>query len=168
MELLFYWTLLGLWFTVRLLFRCMAYMPLIYIGYLVSTHILSKKDNGFGWLVLTIVLACLFYLLIFFLKGMMLCLKKMNVWIWIPLFFLCIAFTCIMPVWMVHGILNRVIENKTVVWILSVAFGYYVYLKYQFSFDQAPSPAAPFYRAGIELTVALCKNKKLKAKNKGL
>jgi hypothetical protein len=139
-------------------------MPLLYAGYLVSTHMLSKKDNGIGGLVLAIVLAYFFYLLIFFLKGMMLCLKEMNVWIWVPIFFLCGAFTYIMPMWMVHAILNRVIENKTVVWILSVAFGYYVYLKYQFSLDQAPAPAVPFYKAGIELTLALYKNKKLKAK----
>ena len=167
MELLFYWTLLGLWYTGRMLFRCLAYIPLLYTGYRVSTHILSKKDNGIGWLVLTIVLAYFFYLFIFFLKGMMLCLKKMNVWIWIPLFFLCIAFTCMMPVWLVHAILNRVIENKTVDWVLSIAFGYNVYLKYQFAFDQAPPLAAPFYRAAIKLTGALYKNKKLKAKNKG-
>jgi len=157
MELLFYWTFIGLWFTVRLLFRCVAYMPLLYTGYLISTHILSKKESGIGWLILTIVLAYFIYLLIFFFKGMMLCLKEMNVRIWIPLFFLCIAFTCIMPVWMVQAILYRVEVNQTVVWILSIAFGYYVYLKYQFASDQSPEIATPFYRAGIGLATFMFK-----------
>jgi hypothetical protein len=160
MEFVFYWTLMGLFYAAKWLYRCLVYMPLLFTGYWLSTHILSKSDNGIWWLALTLVLAYCLYLLIFFLKGVMLCLKKMKAWVWIPVFFLCIAFTCLMPLWMVQDMLSKLIANKTIVWILSIAFAAYVYSKYQFTSDKVPGAAVPFYRAGVDLVIALFKKPK--------
>lgn len=157
MGLLFYLIIAALSIAARIFYKSLVYVPLLFGGYFVSSHILSKRENGIYWLILTVVFAYLLYLFIFFLKGMMVCLKRRHKCVWIPLFILCVVLTCVMPVWILHNILSCIMTNQTVVWILSGGFGYFVYLKYQFTSDTPPASATPFYQAGVQLVATMLK-----------
>lgn len=152
MQYIFNWSLKGLLIAARLFYKGIIYLPLIFVAYLISLKIVSTgKDQGIWMLVLTILFAYLVYLLIFLVKGMMLAMKQLNKWAWLPLFLFLLAFTCVMPAWAVHQILKSLHIDQTVLLIISLSFGVLVSFKYRLLSDWAPKEATALYRSGIRL-----------------
>ncbi|SRR6266498_3294360 len=58
---------------------------------------------------------------------------------WIPIFIFCIVFTCVIPIWIVFepiesliGKMTHETNTNTLTWIVSLAFAFFIYRKYNF------------------------------------
>ena len=156
MQHIFYLSLKGFLLAARLLYKGIVYFPLLFVAYLVSLKLVSTgKDQGIWMLVLTILFAYFVYLLIFFAKGMMLAMKGLKIWIWVPLFLFSIAFTCVMPSWAAYQLLKGLHIDHDILLIIAAAFGIFVSFKYRLLSDWAPKEATALYRSGYRLAQSL-------------
>ena len=157
--------LAALIWTTRYLFKAIVYLPLLFGGYLLTSLILKMTDTALLWIGLILLFSCAFYLIIYFIKGMMIAFKMGRNWLWIPLLILCLLITCAYPVWVVfEPIYNQVqdISKESadiVTWILSIAFGIYIYTRYHFLTDISPRWVYPFYKMGVETGLKILKEK---------
>ena len=150
-----------IFFTLKILFKGVVYFPLLATGYLISTHILEKKDNALAWMGLTISFAYILYAFIFFLKGILIALKSRGNFLWILLFVFCAGYTCVAPLWLFFDTIERLMfqlskeQGTLLTWLFSFAIGGYIYSRYQFLINVAPVFVAAFYQAGINLGLSL-------------
>jgi len=146
----------ALWMAAKWILKLVIYLPLWFSGYIISTNILNKEDSVFAWIGLIVIFAVFLYQLLFFVKGMIIGFKSWGNLFWIPLFILCSAFTCVLPVWIVFDILQpfaielSMRSGDTVTWIFAVAFGLFLYSRYHFLTNMAPLAAYPAYQMGID------------------
>jgi hypothetical protein len=143
----------------KLLFKGLIYFPLLVTGYLLTTHILQRKDHALAWIGLTLLFAFVLYAIVYFFKGIVIALKSRGNLLWIPVFIVCVSYTCIAPVWIMFDAIEKLMfqlskeQGATLTWLFSFALGGYIYSKYQFLINIAPAFVAPFYQAGINLAV---------------
>lgn len=146
---------------VKWIFKSIIYYPLLLTGYILTSGILSKEDDKLAWVGLIVLFAFSLYLLIYFIKGMLLAFKSQGNLLWFPLLLLCIAFTCILPVWVIYEPLENLMfklsknAGEVLTIIVSVAFGIYLYSRYHFLTNIAPTFAYPVYQFGINLGFSL-------------
>src|SRR5260370_18294710 len=93
-------TLGGIGIVLRYIFRLFIYLPVIFVGYYLSNLVLSPTDNSLNHLLIAIVFSYFVFLLIFFLKGLLISLKERGNNSWIVLFLFCVAFTCLLSPWL--------------------------------------------------------------------
>jgi hypothetical protein len=164
-QSLFATTLRGLWWFIKLTFKLLVYLPLIFTGYLIATKFLDPKANGILWIGTTLLIACALYLFMYFLKGIILVLKFHRNLLWLPLLMIAVSFTCILPIWLAWDAATTIISdirgNIIMQWIFAIAFGAYIYLRYNFLTNIAPSFAFPAYDAGIHFAAMILKNASL-------
>lgn len=143
---------------VKIVLKLIVYSPLLLTGWFIAKQILSPDANIIWWIALILIFATLTYFIIYFLKGVLIALKHNHNWLWLPLFLFCVAFTCALPVWILFDPLTNFISGYTqtnqqlLTWIFVLAFGLYVYSRYHFLTNIAPSIAFPYYRRGIVIT----------------
>jgi hypothetical protein len=160
-QYLFDRCLSAIFFALKLLFKGFVYFPLLATGYLITTHILQKKDNALVWIGLTMLFAYILYSFIFFLKGILIALKSKGNLLWILLFAFCVGYTCVAPVWLFFDTIEKLMfhlskeQGTLLTWIFSFAIGGYIYDRYQFLINIAPAFIAPFYQAGINLGLSI-------------
>ena len=116
--------------------RLLIYSPLVATGYLICTLFLSKQANGILWLGLPLVFGLLIFFALVALKRLLLSLKAKESGWWILLFICCVAFTCILPTYLLYHPLNSLIlrlhGNRIVTAVLLACFALYVYFHYDF------------------------------------
>lgn len=151
----------GIFIAIKLLFKTIIYFPLLLTGYLIASTILSRQDNGIIWSGVIVIFACVLYLFIFFLKGIFIAFKSKGNMFWIPLFVVCVAYTCIAPVCIGFETIEKVMlcfnneQGAALTWLFCFVYGYYVYTRYQFLTNVAPAIAAPAYQTGIDFGLYL-------------
>lgn len=102
-QYLFDKTLYGIWIALKLLIKLIAYLPLWFIGYMITANILEKTDSAIAWIGLIVIFSLLLYQLVFFTKGIIIGLMNEGNWFWIPMFILCFTITCLYPGWIVFN-----------------------------------------------------------------
>jgi hypothetical protein len=134
---------IGLIITVKYCFKMLIYSPFLLTGYLISKAFLHRSDHVFLWMGMTLLVAYIFYIFISILKKLINIWRAENKFYWIPLFIICVAFTCILPVYLVFEPLEKIIGRLThgsnvslITWIFSMAFGFYVYSRHRFFRNQ--------------------------------
>lgn len=144
--------------TIKVILKIIVYSPLIFLSWLITKQLLSANADKLIWIGLMLIFSIAFYLIIYFLKGMLIALKNNRNLFWIPLFICCVILTCVLPVWIVfeplENFFNRYTETnqQLLTWICALAFGFYVYSKYHFLTNIAPAKAFPYYQRGIIVT----------------
>jgi hypothetical protein len=126
-------------FFIKFFVKGIIYFPFLFCGYVCAKFIMHRNDNGLVWMALIISFAGLIYFIFHLLVVKMNNHKSTNNLCWVPLFIFCIAFTCILPVYIVFTPLENVIRKLTsgsnavlLTWIFSLAFGFFVFSRYPF------------------------------------
>jgi len=138
-----------------------VYSPLIFLGYFITKAILNADTDKILWIALIIIFAFIFYFIIYFLKGVLIALKHNAKFILGPAFYNRVIITCVLPEWIVFNPLENIIahyadtNHKILTWIFAGAFGLYVYSRYHFLTNIAPTSAFPYYQRGIIMTMHL-------------
>lgn len=152
-QYLFDRTLKALRIAFRATIKLAVYLPLWFSGYLLTSQLLDKTDDSIAWILLIVLFTILMYQSIFFIKGLLIGLKKnKGNLLWMPLFIVCILFTCVFPVWQLHStvvqLFHKISPNSgnLLAWLTSLCFGIYVYSRYNFLTDIAPRFALLVYR----------------------
>lgn len=115
------------------------------------------------WIGLIIIFSIFLYLLLYFVKGILIGLKNRGNWLWFPIFITCTLFTSVLPVWIWFEDITVALAFHSknaypkLAWIASIALGFYFYSRYHFLTNIAPSSAFPFYRMGIDLAFSILK-----------
>jgi hypothetical protein len=158
-QSLFDTTIRGLWWFMKLALKLLVYFPLVFVGYIVAAKFLDKQTNGIFWIATILSIVFVIYLLIYFIKGIILGLKFHRNVLWIPLLLIAVSFTCILPVWLTWNETGKIIldmgGNKTLQWLFAIAFATYIYYRYNFLINTAPLLAFPACDAGIRFTAML-------------
>ena len=108
--------------------------PFIFTAYLISLSILHYYDHALLWITLMMVFTWILYVLFFEIKKRMLILKmRKNKW-WIVIFIFCIAFSCLVPAWIMYEIAEFFSLRMTgeqnaeiVSFAISISFGFFIY-----------------------------------------
>lgn len=149
----------AIFFAFKLMFKGIVYFPLLVTGYLLTTLILQKHDHALAWIGLVLLFAFILYALVYYLKGILVALKSRRNLLWIPIFLLCVGYTCVAPVWIMFGTIEKLMfevskeQGTLLTWLFSFAFGCYIYSRYQFLINNAPNFIAAIYQAGINTVV---------------
>jgi hypothetical protein len=137
-QQLFNYILTGLLFVLKCAVKMLIYSPFLFTGYLITTHILHKKDHGLLWIGLTVLLAYFIYLFFRLFIHLKNNLKANGNLFWIPIFIIGVTFSCALPVWIVFEPVEKVISKlashsnvAVIAWIVSLAFGFFVYSRYR-------------------------------------
>jgi hypothetical protein len=121
---------------LKWLFKMLVFSPLVVTGYFITTGILDKKAHGLLWFGLPLLFAYLMYAGVMAIKQVMLDMRAKNNGWWRPLYTVCVAFTCILPAYLVFAPLNYIVHemkgSETITWIVVFVFTAYVYFKYDF------------------------------------
>lgn len=159
-QYLFDKALRGLWFAFKIILNLATYLPMWCTGYLITSLFLKKNDDGFAWIGLLILFTFLAYQAVFFVKGLLIGLKNKSNLLWVPLFIICISFTCLFPALFIHNNiqpwLHRISPNSgnLIAWGTSILFGLYVYSRYHFLTNIAPVGALFSYQLGINMVLS--------------
>ncbi|MEO8405638.1 MAG: hypothetical protein ABI480_13615 [Chitinophagaceae bacterium] len=147
----------GLWLTVRYLFSLLLYFPLWLTGYAVTTNLLDQKDSAFSWILLTVMFSVACYVILFFIKGIIIALRYRNNYWWLVFFAIAVSFSCVLPAWLAFGTVQSLVtffhtgyENQ-LSWIIIIAALLLFYSRFNWLTDQAPKLANTFYRLGFHL-----------------
>ncbi|PSL36174.1 hypothetical protein [Chitinophaga ginsengisoli] len=152
-----------LWKVAKWLFKALVYFPLIITSFIIVSSIMNKESSSLLGLAVTILMTFILYLAVYFVKGILICLKSNRKLLWILPFIICVAFTCILPVYLVLDPIGYLVQhsshsntpNNIFKWLFSLAFGVYVYYRYDFLKNIAPPIAFPAYQAGIDITMLI-------------
>lgn len=141
-------------FAIRCAGKTIVYFPQLSGGYCMAGCLLNKDSTGILWIALTVLFAFILYQCIFLLKGLLIAFKtKRNFW-WMPLFMLCILYTCVLPLMLFVGLLHQAALYCTIAyadpltWLLAIIACCYLYSKYAFLNDSAPKFALSMYKLG--------------------
>jgi hypothetical protein len=160
-QILFNRILFAFTLIIKMVLRTLVYSPLLLLGWIITKQVLDVKTDKIIWIAVILLFAVVFYFIIYFFKGVLIALKHNKNLFWIPLFTLCVLFTCILPVWIIFDYLKNFFTayseaNKNLLtWIFACAFALYVYSRYHFLTNIAPTIAYPYYQRGINVTTHL-------------
>lgn len=136
--LLFNLILKTVFFVVRMLFKALVFSPQIITGYIICLHFLNRKDAVGVWITCIVMVATLIYLFIVILKTILLAMMQKGNWLWLPLSIVCIAYTCIFPVWILFDSINHIMlfiskdHAALMTWLCSLCLGLYIFTHYNF------------------------------------
>ena len=119
-----------------MLFKLVVYSPLTFTGYFICTCLLDKKASGLLWIGLSLGFGLLIYFILLGLKAIILNFKAAGNYWWIPVFIFCLAYTCLLPAFLVYEPLNQLVlklnGNGIITFILELGFATFVYFQYDF------------------------------------
>ena len=140
-------------FIVKIIIRFFIYSPLVCTGFLITTKILDRNASALLWIAMIVLLAYILFLIVYFIKGIIVGLYSNNNLLWIPIFLACVGYACILPAWFLYASIQAMViklhGNNLIAIFLDTAFGIFIYLRYQFLTNSAPKVAFPFYSAGL-------------------
>lgn len=157
------WYYIICWSLLKHLFKTLTYSPLLLSSYSIAYGILKKEDTAILWIGLIMICSIILYLLLYFLKGMLIGLKSYGNWLWVPIFITCTLFTSVLPVWIVFdditatlAVFSKPADEKLAL-IASIAVGFCFYSRFHFLTNMAPQFAFPFFQMGIDLAIGFLK-----------
>lgn len=129
----------GLFWALRLLVLAVIFSPLLFLGYWIDSLFLPLKAAGHVWLIAILLSASVLHAVLFLLKGLIIGLCRQRSGWWVPLFLICVAVACILPLVILHPIFNYLTRHTLVLtWVLDIAFAYFVYGQYNFLNQRLP------------------------------
>lgn len=138
---------------IKLFFYALVYSPIILLAVLLTEELTFLHNGSQKLKILSyILIGYLIYASIFFLKGILMAFKANGKVIWIPIFILCIALTCLLPCYFVYSMALEYLDNS-VFWsaLISALFAFFVYNKYDFTKDVSPKLTFWSYALGFRL-----------------
>lgn len=149
------------------------YYGFVYLPIWAASYFLTMKLNPFYGeskpikIVVVFLIAYILYCFVFFLKGLMIAFKVNKKWLWVPLFVVCVLFTCLLPTWLsfdiIKGLLRpekgHVVKNRDY-WsaLFAVIVGGLIYNKYKFHTDICPRMAFWAYSIGFNSMLTFIDN----------
>ena len=158
-QVLFNRILFAFTIIIKLALKLIIYSPLLFISWLITKQMLDVNTNVILSVALILLFATLIYFTVYFFKGVLIALKFNHRLVWILLFIILVTATCILPVWIIFSPLQNFIAHysssnqQLLTWFFAFAFGLYVYSRYHFLTNIAPSAAYPYYQMGINSAV---------------
>lgn len=126
----------GLWIVLKYMLRALLYAPLLLTGYSICTLFLDKKTHGLLWFGLTVLIAYLLYIGVIATKNIMNSLRAKSNLYWLPLFIFFVAFTCVLPAFIMYSPLNYIVQqcngNQIVTVLFMLFFTGWIYFHYDF------------------------------------
>jgi hypothetical protein len=123
------------WF-LKWIKEAFIYLPLLTIGYLTATKILTAKNDGLVWIITILLVAFAAYFMLVFLKGILLELRKKHNPLWLLLFVFCIGITCLMTPWLAYQPISTLFIRwgwpHWLTWTAVFIIGMTIYLRYDF------------------------------------
>jgi len=121
------------------LIRLLILSPFIFTAYLISLSILHYYDHPLLWIALVTAFTWILYVLFFEIKKRMLLLKiRRNKW-WILIFIFCVAFSCLIPAWIIYELATLFASKMTdeknatiIACIIAVSSGLFIYRRNHF------------------------------------
>lgn len=160
-QILFNRVLFAFFTAIKIILKIVVYSPLLFLSYLITKQILGATTDAIIWLALILIFAVILYFITYFFKGVLIALKANRNLFWIVIFICLLTITCVLPVWLIFSPVQDFINNYTssnpllITWIFAIAFGLYVYSRYHFLTNIAPTAAYPYYQMGINSTFHL-------------
>src|ERR1700760_697009 len=109
-------------------------LPVFCMGYLLSSQLFPAPT--LSHLGIALLFSFLFYQVIFLLKGLFLVLKEQKVFLWAPLFLLCVVLTCLFAPYVAVAVLFKTFfgwsSGSWMTYLVTLALGALSYSKYQF------------------------------------
>lgn len=145
------------WGVLWLLLKSFAYVSFFIVSYTIAGKILTNRNSFVEWLALIFILSFLQYLVMYFLKGLLIGLKYKNNFIWFPLLIVCTVYTCLFPGWLVYEFVKSLAIASYMTHAVIIALNcaliaaIYIYKSFCFHIDCCPVPARPFYQFGLNL-----------------
>jgi len=65
-----------LWKVAKWLFKALVYFPLIITSFIIVSSVMNKESSSLLGLAVTILVAFILYLVVYFVKGILICLKS--------------------------------------------------------------------------------------------
>jgi len=126
----------GLLLFFKWAWKALIFFPLLITGYWVATKLLTKQSEGILWVVVPILVAMIIYGVLIGLKSVIISQKQKGNLIWLPVFIICVAFSCILPVYIAFDPVNQLIEkvngSKIVTYLILFILTIYVYRQYDY------------------------------------
>jgi hypothetical protein len=150
-----------IWLLIRVAFALAMYSSMIFSGMFISRRFLTTDDSSILWIAFTALFAFLFYLLVYFIKGLIVGMAATKSSLWVPLLMIVIAYACVFPITITFPIVENVIElvskkyERELSWLVCLSFAFYIYSRYRFLSDNAPVVAFPCYQMGLNLALLI-------------
>jgi len=121
------------------LVKLLILSPFIFCAYLISLAILQYYDHALLWIALVTSFTWILYVVFFEIKKRMLILKTRKNSLWILIFIFCIAFSCLIPAWIIYEVAKFFAlkmapeKNATIIaGIISISAGLFIYRRNHF------------------------------------
>jgi hypothetical protein len=147
-QFLFNQTLRRVGAVAKIFLFVLVFSPILFLAYAISTIYIDKHAEWYVWLGSIALVSLAIYQLLFILKGMIVGLRENGYgwWIWVPLFLLCSAFVCGLPVGIVLPWFQKLTHHQNALsWGLALLFGYFIYGQYNFLNTRLPFFPDPDY-----------------------
>jgi hypothetical protein len=129
----------GLWVAFKWAWKLLIYSPLLFTGYWIASKVLDKQSHGLLWIGVTLVVAVVLYHILMAVKSLLIVQRNRGNLMWIPLFTVCVAFTCLLPVYLAYDSVNYLVQklngSDILTWIVLACFAMYIYFQYDFLND---------------------------------
>lgn len=147
----------ALFLAAKILFKIILYFPILFTGYWFATNLLTQQDTAALWIAAVLLIAYGLYCGVYCLKGILLACRQAGNLLWLPIFVVCIAYTCITPAYFLFQTMEPVMlrlspdAGSLFTWMVAGGSALYLYYQYNFLREQAPAIAWPAYWLGIQL-----------------
>jgi hypothetical protein len=148
-------------------YACFIYFPLVWFSVLLVDNLEQVHHNElYSRLGFIVMLAYLFYCVMYFIKGIIIAFKVNHRILWIPLWIIAVLFTCGFHAFLIQNTLERslnpptgtVVENYVFwSWIGALMMGLLIYRYYEFGKDSAPRIAFWAYSLGFNASLQFVK-----------
>lgn len=145
---------------ISIVYYLFVYSPIFVIAYLSADYLKDTYSDSLKIKIpLIVLLAYLIYCLVFFLKGILICLKIYKNYLWVFVLILCILLTCLPPTTMAYTLIFNWLsssQGKEITfqqgWSIGMALliGWYIYSRYQFHANDSPKISFWAYSLGFK------------------
>jgi hypothetical protein len=143
---------------LSLIYLAVVLLPLLMIAYTIAETIsITYSNNPIIKIGLTLGFTYLLYSILYVLKGVMIGLRDIKHKMWIPIWIVCIIFTCGLQILISQYQLQDYFNSKNVAnspvwsWLGSMSLGILIYSHYSFLTNIAPRSVFWAYKTGFYL-----------------
>jgi hypothetical protein len=126
----------GLLLALKAAFKLLVFFPLVVTGYWITTKLLTRQSEGILWIIIPIGMAIVLYGVLIALRSFIIAKKQKGQLIWLPVFILCVLFSCVLPVYVAYQPINQLtsrMQGGTIItYIILLIFGMYIYSRYDY------------------------------------
>jgi hypothetical protein len=141
---------------LSLIYLTVVLLPLLMIAYRIAETIkITYSNNSIIQIGLTLGFTYFLYSIVYVLKGIMIGLRDMKYKMWIPIWIVCIIFTCGLQILISQYQLQDYFNSNNVAnytvwsWLGSILLGIFVYSHYSFLTNIAPRSVFWAYKKGF-------------------